>query len=333
MLLFRLVPSPASCSGGLRLAFLAGIVAAAGLPGTASACTSCGCSLGTDFADEAYFTEAGFHFDLRYDFVDQNQLRRDGHKLDKSSVKFPNTDEIQQGTLTRFYTLSADYTFNRDWGLHLQLPYLDREHETIAEGDTKVSTSHTRGVGDLRVVGRYQGFFADRSTGVQFGVKLPTGASRERFDTGPQRGEIIDRGLQSGSGTTDVLLGIYNFGRFGGSGLERFEQIEFKQALNSHRHFRPSTQTSLNLGASYTGFRYVVPQLQLNAKLEGREVGAESDYPNSGSRTLYVSPGVTAKPTAKLSVYGFVQLPVAQHYNGYQLAPHYILAAGLRYAL
>lgn len=305
-------------------------------PGATFACTSCGCSLGTDWADQAYFTDSGLHLDLRYDFVDQNQLRRDGHAVDRSTLQYPADDEIQQGTLTRFYTVGADYAFNRDWGINLQLPVLDRAHQTIDAGETAVSTSHTRGIGDLRILARYQGLFADRSSGLQFGLKLPTGAIHDTFSSGPNQGEGIDRGLQNGSGTTDLLLGVYNLGNFGsglGERFERFEQIQLKQALDHREQFRPSTQLNLNLAVSYTGLPYVTPQLQLNGKFEGREVGAQADYDNSGSRSLYLSPGVTVKVLRGLSAYSFVQLPLYQDYNGYQLAPHYLLSAGLRYAI
>ena len=306
-----------------------------GVP-AAQACTSCGCSLGTDWADQGYFSGQGLHLDLRYDFVDQNQLRRGSHAVDRSQLSYPNDDEIQQGTLTRFYTVGADYAFNRDWGINLQLPILDREHETIDEGETEVSTSHTRGVGDLRVLARWQGLFSDRSTGLQLGLKLPTGAIHDTFNSGPNQGEQIDRGLQNGTGTTDLLIGAYNLGNFGsglGEHFERYEQIQLKQALDRHEQFRPSTQLSVNLAVSYTGWRYVTPQLQLNGKFEGREVGAQADYDNSGSRTLYLSPGVTTKVVQSLSLYSFVQLPLYQDYNGYQLAPKYLVSVGLRYAL
>jgi len=305
-------------------------------PGAASACTSCGCSISTDWAGQAALAESGLHLDLRYDFVDQNQLRRDGHTVDRSTLHYPVDDEIQQGTLTRFYTVGADYSFNSGWGINLQLPVLDREHETIDAGETEVSTSHTRGIGDLRILARYQGWSEDRTTGVQFGLKLPTGAFKDRFSSGPNQGEIIDRGLQNGSGTTDVLLGLYNLGNFGsgfGEKLERFELIQLKQALNHRQQFRPSTQLIVNLAVSYAGLRYLTPQLQLNGKFEGREVGAQADYDNSGSRTLYLSPGLTVKVLQRLSAYSFVQLPLLQNYNGYQLAPHYLLSLGLRYAI
>ena len=64
----------------------------------------------------------------------------------------------------------------------------------------------------MRILGRYRGLPDDKSIGVQFGLKLATGSFHNNFVSGPQEGEPLDRGLQPGTGTTDLLLGAYNFG-------------------------------------------------------------------------------------------------------------------------
>ncbi len=64
----------------------------------------------------------------------------------------------------------------------------------------------------MRVVGRYLGFTEDKSVGVQFGLKLATGSFDNNFIAGPQEGEPFDRGLQPGTGTTDLLVGAFTFG-------------------------------------------------------------------------------------------------------------------------
>src|SRR5689334_4956204 len=55
--------------------------------------------------------------------------------------------------------------------------------------------------GDLRVKGNYSGFFWDMSTGLTFGLKLPTGSYKY---------EHFDPDVQIGSGSTDLLLGGYH---------------------------------------------------------------------------------------------------------------------------
>ncbi|MDR3418028.1 MAG: hypothetical protein P4L83_17785 [Nevskia sp.] len=316
-----------------RAGLAAGIGAAvAACPPGALACSACGCTLGTEWAGQGYSTAAGLRLDLRYDYVDQNQLRLGSHVVDKTRY-LPDdpAQEIQQGTLTRFYTVGADYSINRDWGINLQLPYLDREHETIDTAGDPVSTSHLYAIGDLRLLARYQGIFEDRTLGVQFGLKLPTGPARSDFTSGPEAGLQVDRGLQPGSGTTDLLLGVYHYAAISRD-WDRFEQLQFKQALDSSGGFRPSTQLTANLGVRYVASLVLMPQLQLNLRWEGHEIGPNGDYFNSGDRAVFVSPGATLRLLRTLHAYGFVQVPAYQYYKGLELAPRFSVSAGLSYA-
>ena len=298
------------------------------------ACSSCGCSLGTDWSDTGLTTASGLKVDFRYDFVDQNQLRLGRAPVSPDAANPPSDlEEIQKGTLTNFYTVTADYTFNRDWGINVSLPYLIRLHQTLPLDDgntTEIDTSDYSGVGDLRIVGRFQGLLEDKRFGLQFGFKLPTGSIHNNFATGPDANAAVDRGLQPGTGTTDLILGAYYHGSLG-MNWDHFEQVQWKEPLNSREQFRPSPQIGANLGLRYVASPVFVPQVQLNFKWEGRELGEQADYANSGSRVVYLSPGASVRIAHPVHAYAFVQLPVYQDYTGYQLAPHYTLSAGLNY--
>jgi hypothetical protein len=270
---------------------------------------------------------AGYQFDLRYDFIPQGQLRRGAHAVRKGAFPLPNADEIQQDTRTSFYTLGFDYTSERDWGLRLDAPIIDRYHTTIAPGDTVESASTRTGLGDVRLVGRWFGF-GDHMTGLQFGVKLPTGPFRQDFESGPQTGALLDRGLQLGTGTTDAIAGIYNLG-FLGKKLSRFEQVLVKAPLNSRDDFKPGTIVNVNAGVQYAWSPKFTPQFQLNAKFEGRDSGAAADRPNSGSAVVYASPGATVALMPGTKLYGFLQAPLYQYYNGLQLAPRVTASVGI----
>lgn len=315
-----------------RAAFAALVAVAAMFPFRISACSSCGCNAGTEWFASAAPRGLGLALDLRYDFVNQNQLRLGRSPVSTAGLTTADIDnEIQRGTLTNFYTLGADYVFGPHWGLNLQAPFLVRLHETVAEDDDpRVSATDDRGLGDLRLIGRYQASFDRDAVGVQFGLKLPTGRFHKSFDTGPRTGEALDRGLQLGSGTTDLIVGLYDTGAFG-ERFDRFEQVQYRVALNSREQFRPSPQAFVNLGLRYRLGETLLPQLQLNFRWEGREIGAQSDYPNSGSRALYLTPGATWRLAPRWNAYGFAQWPLYQDYTGYQLAPRYLLSAGLSY--
>ena len=307
--------------------------AAAFAPAAALACSSCGCTLTTDWAAQGFGSVTpGFRMDFRYDYLDQTQLRSGTHAVDRSSVAIPNAQEIQQRTRNLNYSVFLDYTANADWGVNVQLPYFDRYHTTVAAGDTDISTSHTRSMGDVRVVGRYQGFEPDHSIGVQFGLKLPTGGFHNVFVDGPQAGQPLDRGLQPGTGTTDLLVGAYKFGALNRD-WDYFVQGLLQLPANSREDFRPGNGINLNFGVQYVSFESWTPRLQINTRIEGRDAGAQSDVPNSGATLVYLSPGGTFHLTHNAHAYAFVQVPIYQRVNGFQIEPRYTLSLGVRFEL
>lgn len=295
-------------------------------------CSICGCSLSDDWAALGYTTMPGFEFGLRFDYVDQTQLRSGTNNVDRASLSFPNDSEVQQRTLNRGTTLDFNDVINRQWAVAISVPYYNRFHTTVAEGDTDISTSHARGLGDVRVLARYQAFRARESYGFQFGLKLPTGRFDQTFADGPQAGEILDRGLQLGTGTTDLLLGVSKFMRPTES-LGCFVQATLDQPLAARDGFLPSTSVQLNSGVRWLNSSRVTPQLQLNLKTETREHGPEGDTANSGGTFAYLSPGVTVEVTPKSSAFVFAQVPVYQRVNGLQLHPRWLFSVGYRYRL
>jgi hypothetical protein len=296
----------------------------------AHACSACGCTLSSDWASQGLAATGGWRGDVRFDYFNQDQLRSGTDSVSRSSLAIPNEQEIQQYTINRNYALNLDYSPNKLWGVNFQLPWYDRAHATIAAGDTAISTSHDTGVGDLRIVGRYMGFGEQRSTGIEFGLKLPTGRFTSDFDTGPQQGEPLDRGLQLGTGTTDLLLGAYNFGALAPD-WGYFAHALLSQPLDSREHFRPGTGVNFNLGVRYTANETFVPQLQINARFEKRESGANADVDNSGASLIYLSPGVNWTITRRFSAYAFVQVPLYQRVNGLQIEATQTASVGMHY--
>jgi hypothetical protein len=306
--------------------FCVGAIASNG----ALACSSCGCTLTTDWATQGFGSVTpGFTMDLRFDYLDQTQLRSGTKAVDRGSLAIPNDSEIQQRTRNLNYSLFLDYTANADWAANVQIPYFDRYHTTIAAGDTDISTSHTKSIADVRVLGRYQGLSPDHSVGVQFGVKLPTGDIHNKFAGGPQAGQPLDRGLQPGTGTTDLLVGGYTFGAINRD-WDYFVQGLLQLPVSSREDFRPGKGVNLNFGVQYVSFESWTPRLQINARMEDRDSGAQADIPNSGATLVYLSPGATFHITHNTHAYAFVQLPIYQRVNGLQLEPRYTTSVGVR---
>lgn len=299
-------------------------------PPAAFACSACGCTLSSDWASQGFAASRGWRFDARFDFFDQNQLREGTDSVARDGLAIPNDREVQQYTLNRNTTFTLDYSASKDWGMSIALPWFNRAHATIAEGDKAISTSHDRGIGDLRVLARYSGFDPQHGTGIEFGLKLPTGDFTNAFADGPQRGERVDRGLQLGTGTTDLLLGAYHFEALNAD-WGYFAQALFQAPLNSRERFKPGLGLNLNAGLRYTASETVVPQLQLNARLEKREQGADADIDNSGATLVYLSPGVTWNLSRRFSAYAFAQMPLHQRVNGLQIEAKWSGSVGLHY--
>jgi hypothetical protein len=110
------------------------------LPSLAQACSSCGCTLNADWASQGFKSGAGLTMDLRHDFFIQNDLRTGTGRVDRGAITFPTDAEIQQKTVNRNTTLTIDYGISADWGVAVLVPYLDRDHTTIVDGDTDIST-------------------------------------------------------------------------------------------------------------------------------------------------------------------------------------------------
>jgi len=308
-------------------------LAAAAATSPALACSSCGCTLSSDWSSQGIAPSGeGFRFDFRFDYFNQDQLRSGTKKVDRASLEVPNEQEIQQTTINRNYALGFDYSPNPDWGVNLQVPYYNRYHATIAEGDTEISTSHTESLGDVRLVGRYLGFAEDKSVGVQLGFKLATGSFNNNFIAGPQEGEPLDRGLQPGTGTTDLLVGAFNFGALSRN-WDYFAQGMLQQPLNSRDGFRPGTGFNANAGFRYMGIEHAIPSIQINARIEGRESGPNADVENSGATLVYLSPGMNFQIADKLHGYVFAQVPIYQRVNGLQLEPRYTVTLGIYYTM
>jgi len=296
-----------------------------------SACGACGCTLHTDWASQGMSVAPGFRLDLRFDFFNQDQLRSGRQRIPRSSLELPNDQEVQQQTLNRNTTVGLDYSPDGVWGFSCLLPIYDRTHDTIAPGDTEVSSSRGAGLGDVRLLVRYQGFREDRSVGIQVGVKLANGRTKDTFNGGPQAGGALDRGLQLGTGTTDLLLGVFASTTLG-SNWGCFAQALYQLPGSEKDGFRPGPGLNVNAGLRRSGLGAFTPQLQLNLRTERPETGDNADRDNSGATLVYLSPGFTVRVAQGLHLSAFVQVPVYQRVAGLQIEPRFLASGALHWA-
>ena len=312
----------------------------------ARACASCGCSVSTDWQSLDYSYKPGLKLDINYNYINQHQLRSGSGTISPVAasqiVTLNGNQEVEQYTNTQTITLGIDYSPNIDWGINLQAPYLIRNHSTLGTASNGIIPldsggqyeSHTASLGDIKIIGRYQGLLSQHNLGVVLGFKLPTGSytdtgnSTDPTAPGPV---TIDRGLQPGTGTSDVIVGAY-YNNAINQNLAYFTQVQYQAAMNSSDHYRPGNSLNVNVGLRYVGLDIVIPQLQLNLRNVMRDTGSNADNVSTGGTLLYITPGIVAAVSDKVTLYAFIQIPVYQYVNGVQLAPYWIPTVGARYA-
>ena len=327
-----------------RLAALA--VTVSFLPSFAHACASCGCTLSSDWENLNFASHGGLKLDLRYDDLDQNDLRYGRHRISPqaaSQLTTPDGDayEIEKYTHNQYLTAAVDYSNGGNWGVNVSVPWIKRSHETLGEGSDGVSpgdeayVSDNSQLGDIRVVGRYSGFTTTHNVGLLFGLKLPTGKTNLTGiltdPADPGGAADIDPGLQPGSGTTDAILGAYYAGALS-KDWEFYAQGLYQRAFDDHDGYRPGDGYNLNLGIKYVGNRHVVPQIQLNARYVQHDTGPRADTVATGGTLVYLTPGLSVPVTSRVSLYGFVQVPVYQDVRGVQLTPKTTVSVGARFS-
>jgi hypothetical protein len=236
---------------------------------------------------------------------------------------------LDKNVTSSWYSVGFSYSFNRDWGVMVRAPYATRSFTTDTGAPGGIQTFNSRDWADLEVMGMYTGFFSDMSTGVMFGLKLPTGTYTA---TG------IDRDTQIGSGSTDLLIGGFHRGLItGDNAWQYFSQVMWRQPFLYRSAtdpdtglpalYKPAYQVDGSVGILYNnfynvlGFDKITPLGQLIFSTRGRDKGDAADTLNSGFDRLMISPGIEFTKVLDeankrvLKVYADVEIPVYYRTN------------------
>jgi hypothetical protein len=211
---------------------------------------------------------------------------------------------------------------------------VDREHLHIHnhQGGQLPEAWDFRAAGDLRVLARYRLSATETrdpptagAAGFHFGLKLPTG----RFNVRNGDGELAERSLQPGTGTTDALLGAFMTRNLPLKDLSWFAQGIVQVPLNAREGYRPGQRVTLDAGLRYDATDRWSWMLQVNTVLRGRDSGVEAEPPDTGGKAVWIAPGASYAATSDIRLYGFLQLPVFQYVNGVQITAHKAVVLGV----
>lgn len=306
------------------------LITAIGLQNAQASCGASFCTVNTNWNMQGVAVEPGWRFDLRGEYVDQDSPRAGDDKVALGQIR-RHHDEVE--TKNRNVMATLDYAYDDRWGVSVTAPVVEREHLHIHNhrGAKIPERWDFTSLGDVRLLGRYQWRTENAENaslgyyGLNFGVKLPTGSIRERN----QDGDLAERSLQPGTGSTDLMLGAYHSRLLANSNSALFVQGLLQHRLATREDYKPGNRLSLDAGYRYDATPRLGLMLQFNALFVAKDKGLEAEPNDSGGSFLFVSPGVSYAIAQNVQLYGFFQQPLRQHVNGVQLTQDWSVASGV----
>ncbi len=304
----------------------------------ANAC-ACGCGVFNVGTSSLIPSCAGGTAFVQYDYINQNQ---NWNNNDKAAAE----NNTHQQVKTQTITAGMQYMFNRKWGLALRVPYVNRDvkNSSLAsemssshaghhhdEEETMVSGTNylnQKSIGDIRINAIYSGLFDDMSTGLTFGLKLPTGDYKYKG--------LDHRDLQIGTGSTDSILGAYHFGQIDNKGkFNYFLQGSWQHALTIKNNYRMGDEFAAALGTyynagSFLGIKRISPILQITGSQRLKDRGINANVENSGYTQIFFAPAIELN-FSSFKIYTDIGFPIYRSVNGNQLVANKIYKLILGY--
>lgn len=282
---------------------------------------ACGCGIFNVGTSSLIQNQPGGLAFVGYDYMNQNH---NWHKENKAAAANNEDKQIKSQILT----IGAQYMFDRNWGANIRIPYLNRSSKMLGMHDGMMGMDHheemssrVNSIGDINIGGIYSGFFSDMSTGISFGLKLPTGKTNAK--------SLDSRDMQIGTGSIDWLLGAYNVRRIDDEGrFNWFVQGNWQHAFINHNGYNPGDEFSASTGASYdaggfSGVKRIAPILQVKGSKKLHDTGWASDPKNTGYSQVYFAPAFELT-FDRFKAYADIAFPLYQNTNGNQLVANRI---------
>jgi hypothetical protein len=299
---------------------------------------ACGCGV-FDVGTESMLPQGqgGMAF-VEFDFQDQRQNW-------SNTGPAPTENNGDRQIRTDFTTYGVQYMFNRSWGFQVEVPYDFRDFKTLGANGVVVPLKWST-LGDIRLEGIYTGFSEDMSSGLTFGVKLPTGSDSHNDAAGD-----IDRDTEIGTGSTDLLLGGFHRHRLTGNGaFTWYAEGLLDVPTLTQGGYRPGVEFDGSIGIYYKGWTmhalHITPIAQVIGSIRTSDIGDNAsggindengNPPNnpvggrsSGYQRILLSPGIEFD-WKKFTAYSDVELPVFQDFVGNQLVAPFLFKFYLTY--
>jgi len=239
-------------------------------------------------------------------------------------------DALHRSLLT---TLSLDVGLFEDFQVGASVGYFAGNDFVAADDQGNVGTVDPHGLTDLVVTAKYRLLSGQPGNlALLAGVEFPTG----RDDVRLSNGELLSPTDQPGSGAWDFPFGLgysrYLTERITVDASTMYTLRTEHDGFKSGDRFDAGVALACRLTDSIKSFPQtsLFAEVNLVALAKDREDGVADG--NSGSQTLYFTPGVRCRFTPNAALTLAPSLPLLEHLNGNQGRVEYKVAATLSFS-
>lgn len=299
-----------------------------------ASCGAAGCPVDTGSWEERRAGEVTLGYEFEY--ADQNEHRIGTRDAAFREIRGHHDEEF---TVNRTHRLSASAAFTDRFSADLSVPLVSRSHSHIHrhQGRDILDSWDLQGIGDLRVLTRWLFWRPENrrnpALSAILGGEFPTGQHQEENEAG----DIVELGIQPGSDSYDLILGLSSRQLFqvpmlrGGRGeMPFFTSVTGQLNGPGTDDYRLGDTLQLNAGISYPIARKLGLLVQANFLLRDRDGKGRTgeEVQKTGGEFLYFSPGLEFRPSEDWRLYGLVQIPVYQRVNLIQTVSEYNVLVG-----
>ena len=268
-----------------------------------------------------------FEFSLREDYT-QFQHFSEAEAVARAQ-QGGDFDALHRSLLT---TLSLDVGLFEDFQVGASIGYFAGNDFVGADGQGNVGTVDPHGLTDLVVTAKYRLLSGQPGNlAVLAGVKFPVGKDDVRLSNG----ELLSPTDQPSSGAFDYPFGL---------GWSRYltERITIDASTiytlrTEHDGFKSGDRFDAGVALAYrlTDSIQTFPQMSLFAEVNLVALAKDEEHgvsdANSGSQTLYFTPGLRCRFSRSMALTLAPSLPLLEHLNGNQGRVEYKVAATLSF--
>lgn len=211
----------------------------------------------------------------------------------------------------------------------LIVPFLDKEMKR--KSLTQDVTDDNSGIGDIKLIGRYQVLSQKKGNPIflalGLGVKMPTGDTDEK-----DQGKYLPSFLQTGTGSWDPIFEIAGTKMFGRSRIDGV--ITYNLTTEGEwgtSDFERGNHFKYDLGYGFAISRHFDLELELNGNYRQKNKVDDIKKETSGGHIIYITPGIHIKFMKKSHFALGVPIVVYRDLNGPRLSEDYRIVGKLAF--